>query len=134
MTYEEKKRFLRRYVDGKKQITSLLEDLEYWENIGTSTFAGENGGGSSRSGSKIETAAIKIVEIQAEIQSDINSITETREEVRNAVERLKTGKYKTVLYDVYIAGKTVDQVAGDRGCSPKKIYNMLHYAINMMDI
>lgn len=133
MNYDEKKEYLSQYVNEKRNIDAYLEDLEYWETVGTSMTAGE-ASGNKGAGSKVETAAMYIAMIKADIESDIKLSIEKRKEVRNAVERLKTGKYKTVLVDIYIAGKSRSDVANERGVSVKKINGMVRRALEQLDI
>lgn len=132
MTYDEKKEFLSQYVNEKRNIDAYLRDLEYWETVGTSMAAGDGSG--SGTGSKVETAATYIAMIKANIEEDIKQSMKKREEVRNAVERLKTSKYKTALVDVYIVGKSREDAANDRGVSVKKINGMIRRALEQLDI
>ena len=64
MTYEEKKEFLSGYIECKRQITALIQDWEYWLNVGTSMGASSGEGHGSGTGSKVEIAAVKIADIQ----------------------------------------------------------------------
>ena len=133
MNYDEKKEYLSQYVNEKRNIDAYLKDLEYWETVGTSMSIGE-GSGNRGTGRKVETAAMHIAMIKADIESDIKLSIEKRKEVRNAVERLKTGKYKTVLVDIYIAGKSRADVANERGVSVKKINGMVRRAVEQLYI
>lgn len=126
MTYEEKKEFLSGYIECKRQIAALIRDWEYWLNIGTSMGASSGEGHGGGTGSKVETAAVKIADIQREIEFNINDCDKLRKEVRNAVERLRTSKYKTALYDIYIAGISRDTAANERGISVGRLNAMLH--------
>lgn len=134
MTYDEKKEFLSQYVNEKRNIDAYLRDLEYWETVGTSMAAGDGSGSGKCSGSKVETAATYIAMIKANIEEDIKQSMQKREEVRNAIERLKTSKYKTALVDVYMAGKSRSEVANERGVSVKKINGMIRRALEQLDI
>lgn len=134
VTYEEKKEYLSQYVNEKRNIDSFIRDLEYWETIGESMAAGDGSGSGKSSCSKVETAATHIAMIKADIEKDIIMSKQKREEVRNAVERLRTSKYKTVLIDVYIAGKSRTDVANERGVSVKKINGMIRRALEQLDI
>lgn len=134
MTYEEKKEYLSQYVNEKRNIDAYLRDLEYWETVGTSMAAGAGSGSGKCSGSKVETAATYIAMIKANIDEDIKQSMQKREAVRNAVERLRTSKYKTVLIEVYISGKSRSDAANERGVSVKKINGMIRRAIEQLDI
>lgn len=134
MTYEEKKRYLSQYVNLKNIITALLADRAYWESIGESMSGGNGSGNGKSRSSKVETSAVNIARITAEIDMNIKVCAELRKDVRNAIERLGNGKNKTVLYDVYIAGKSRDQVANERGTTVKSINGMIYRALEKMDI
>lgn len=134
MTYEEKKEYLSQYLNEKRNIDSYIRDLEYWETIGESMAAGDGSGSGKSSGSKVETAATYIAMIKSNIEEDIRLSKQKREEVRNACERLRTSKYKTVLIEVYIAGKSRPEVANERGVSVKKINGMIRRALEQLDI
>ena len=134
MTYEEKKEFRSGYIEGKRRIAALLRDWKYWQDVGTSMGANSGEGHGSGAGSKVETAAVKIADIQREIEFNINDCDRLRKEVRNAVERLRTSKYKTALYDIYIAGISRDTAANERGISVGRLNSMIHRAIDQLDI
>ena len=122
------------YVNCKKQITALLEDRKYWETVGMSTTAGNGTGSGKAFGSKVETSSVNISQIMAEIDSNIKFCVETRKMVRNAIEHVRTGKYKTVLYDVFIAGKSIEDVANDRGSAVRRINGMIRRGLEQIDI
>ena len=82
----------------------------------------------------MESAAVHIAQIERQIDTDIKTCEETRENVRNALERFKTGKYKTILCDLYIDGKSRLQIANDRGMTIRAVNAMIHRAIDMIDI
>lgn len=134
MDYEAKKRFLCQYVEGKGEIAALKNDLEFWRGVGESTSAGFGSIGNHSGGSKVESAAVHIAQIERQIDVDIKTCEETRKYVRNALERFKTGKYKTILCDLYIDGKSRLQIANDRGMTIRAVNAMIHRAINMIDI
>lgn len=134
MTYEEKKEYLSQYVNEKRNIDAYLRDLEYWKTVGESMTAGDGSGGGTGTGSKVETAATNIAVIKGKIAEDIRLSAEKREEVKKAIERIKTGKYKTVVIDIYIAGKSRDDVANERGVTVKKINGMIRRALEQLDI
>ena len=134
MTYEEKKRYLSQYVCLKNIISALLSDRAYWQSVGVSMAAGGGSGNGKSSGSKVETSAVNIAKITAEIEAEIKECVEVRKNIRNAIERLGNGKYKTVLYDVYIDGKSRDQVANDRGTSVNNINTIIYRALEKMDM
>lgn len=134
MTYEEKKEFLSGYIECKKQIAALLRDREYWESVGMSTGASAGEGHGSGTGSKVETAAVKMADIERQIEEDIKSCAEHRKCVQNALQQLRISKYKTALYDVYIAGISRDDAANERGISVARLNAMIHRAIDQLDI
>lgn len=134
MDYEAKKRFLCQYVEGKGEIAALKNDLEFWRGVGESTSAGSGSIGNHSGGSKVESAAVHIAQIERQIDVDIKTCEETRKNVRNALERFKTGKYKTILCDLYIDGKSRLQIANDRGMTIRAVNAMIHRAIDMIDI
>ena len=82
----------------------------------------------------MESAAVHIAQIERQIDVDIKTCEETRKNVRNALERFKTGKYKTILCDLYIDGKSRLQIANDRGMTIRAVNAMIHRAIDMIDI
>ena len=133
MTIAEKRRFLYQYVNCKGQIEALLEDRAFWESVGTS-MTGGNGTGSGRSsGSKVETSYVNIDQIKDDIDNEIKSCVEKRRAVVNAIEQVRTGKYKTVLYMVFIAGNSIEDVAANRCCEERKISGMIRRGIEQID-
>ena len=134
MTHKDKRRFLYQYVNTKKIIKALLEDRDYWESVGTSMTAGQGSGSCKSSGSKVETSSVNISQIMADIGSNIKSCIDMRNSVVNAVEQVRTGKYKTVLYDVFIAGKTIEEVANERGSTVRRINGMIRRGLEQIEL
>lgn len=134
MTHKDKRRFLYQYVNTKKIIKALLEDRDYWESVGTSMTAGQGSGSGKSSGSKVETSSVNISQIMADIGSNIKSCIDMRNSVVNAVEQVRTGKYKTVLYDVFIAGKTIEEVANERGSTVRRINGMIRRGLEQIEL
>ena len=135
MTYEEKREYLYQYQDAKREMQAYMADLEFWRSVGESTSpSGGCGFGTSTSGSKVESASVHIADLERDMARDIQFCKEKQKEVRNALKRMRTGKYKALLCDIYIAGMSKLQAANERGMSVRSINNMHRRALSMLDI
>lgn len=133
MTYEEKREFLYQYQDAKREMQAYMTDLEFWRAVGESTSP-SGGCGTGTGGSKVESASVHIADLEREMELDIQSCKEKQKDVRNALKRMKTGKYKALLCDIYIVGMSKLQAANERGMSVRSINNMHRRALSMLDI
>lgn len=134
MTYEEKRDFLYQYRDAKREMQAYMADLEFWRSVGASMSAGGGCGSGSSGGSKVETASVHIADLEQEMLQGIQLCKERQKDVRNALKRMKTGKYKALLCDIYIAGMSKFQAANERGTTVRAINYMHRRALDKLDI
>lgn len=125
MTYEEKKRFLRQYLDCERRIKALLEEREKWEAIGTkitqNLSPAPSGGGTSN---KVERAGCELTQIDTEIGYEIKTACELRNMVKKAIEGVKSEQRRIILQMRYMSGMSFAEIAKTLKKSEKNIYSM----------
>lgn len=103
------KEYLRKVKKIDKLIENKIEEKMQWSAIATSTTAVINGDRVQSSGSKqkMADAVHRIKEIEAEINSYIDTLIDTKKEVISTIEKLPEKEYD-ILHKVYI-GKVVSR-------------------------
>lgn len=94
-----------------KLIQNKIIEKEQWKTIATSTTASSDGERVQSSGSqqKMADAVIRYVEIEKQIDSYIDSLIDTKQDVIKTIEMLPAIEYD-ILHKVYIQFKSLDDV------------------------
>lgn len=117
------------YVLRARRLDRLIEnkmaERAQWFAMATSTtapFAPETGVRVQTSGGKqnMENAIVRYIEIEREMDDAIKSLVEEKQQIIRTLEMLNTAEYD-VLHQLYIQGKTLQEVADKRGCSYSNI-------------
>lgn len=106
------KEYLQQVSKLDKMISNKLIEVAQWKAIATGTTASSEGERvkSSSSQQKMENAVCKYVTIQEEIDEYIDKLIDTKKDVISTIEQLPVAEYD-LLHQVYIQGKTLDDVA-----------------------
>ena len=83
---------------------------------------------------KIETSTEKIIEIEAEINSEIDKFLIIKTEVKAAINTVPSEKYRELLERRYIYGQKWEQIAIDMNYSCRNIWYMHGKALNLVII
>ena len=112
MTSQDKKRWLQRYRDIDDDIAMLLEERAVWMDRATKITPGVGGvgGGGSERGS-MESAAVKLAEISADIDRRLGEASAMRREIRECVRRVRDPRLRRLLRLHYFNGLTFEEVA-----------------------
>lgn len=116
------KEYLKEIARIEKMIENKKEEMERWRDIAlniTGNYAGERVQGSGNQ-QKMATAVINCVDLQREIEGHIVTLYRKRQEIIGVLEQLPLQDYD-LLYKIYVNGETLNDMAGERGCSYSNI-------------
>ena len=126
MTRQEKKNFLRKYThicDQIEQINNRIEEIRTAGEKITQSYS--DVGYSSRSDSKVERAAVKIPDLEAELRKK----TAEKERIDNAIRSLRSNQQELIKM-IYIDGISQNRVAQILHKTPNTIRNVVNHAID----
>ena len=126
MTRQEKKNFLRKYPNICDQIEHINNRLEEIRTAGEKiTQSYSDVGYSSGSDSKVERAAVKVPDLEADLKKKI----EEKNKIDNALQSLRSNQ-REVLKMVYFDGISQNRVAQILHKTPNTIRNVVNHAID----
>jgi DNA-directed RNA polymerase specialized sigma subunit len=101
------------------KCTSALTGMPRNPNHGTSTMA---------------DAITKIVDLQAEIKRDIDSLVDLKRGIVRAIKAVDNPEYQTLLELRYLCFKTWEQIAVDMGYNVRHVYRLHDEAVESLTI
>ena len=106
------KEYLQQVEKLDKLIENKLVEIQQWKAIATGTTAHSEGDRVQASGSqqKMADAVCRYVAIEEEIDRYIDKLVDIKQDVIRTIEQLPAIEYD-VLHQIYIQGKTLDDVA-----------------------
>ena len=126
MTRQEKKNFLKRYphiCDQIEQINNRIEEIRTAGEKITQSYS--DVGYSSSSESKVERAAVKIPDLEAELRKK----TAEKERIDNAIRSLRSNQQELVKM-IYIDGISQNRVAQLLHKTPNTIRTVVNRAVD----
>ena len=113
----EAKEFLKQVEKLDVRIANKLIEQRQWKDIALGITANMNGERvqSSGSKSKLMDAVIKCVDMEAEIDSLVDNLIDTKKEVIQTIERLDSATEYNVLHMRYIQFKDLQEIADHYG-------------------
>ena len=126
MTRQEKKNFLRKYphiCDQIEQINNRIEEIRTAGEKITQSYS--DVGYSSSSESKVERAAVKIPDLEAELKKKI----EEKNKIDNALLSLRSNQ-RELLKMIYIDGISQNRVAQILHKTPNTIRTVVNRAVD----
>ena len=126
MNRQEKKNFLRKYPNICDQIEKINNRLEEIRTAGEKiTQSYSDVGYSSGTDSKVERAAIKVPDLEA----DLRKKTAEKERIDNAIRSLRSNQQELIKM-IYIDGISQNRVAQILHKTPNTIRNVVNHAID----
>ena len=126
MTRQEKKNFLRKYPHICDQIEKINNRLEEIRTAGEKiTQSYSDVGYSSSSESKVERAAVKIPDLEAELRKK----TAEKERIDNAIRSLRSNQQELIKM-IYIDGISQNRVAQLLHKTPNTIRTVVNRAVD----
>ena len=126
MTRQEKKNFLRKYphiCDQIEQINNRIEEIRTAGEKITQSYS--DVGYSSSSESKVERAAVKIPDLEAELRKK----TAEKERIDNAIRSLRSNQQELIKM-IYIDGISQNRVAQILHKTPNTIRTVVNRAVD----
>lgn len=105
--------------DLATKVTNTLTDMPRNPNHATSTMADAIG---------------KIIDLQAEINRDIDSLVDLKREIVTAIKTVENTEYQTLLEKRYLCFATWEQIAVDMDYSIQHIYRLRDKALSKIFI
>ena len=136
MTYNEKKRYLERYIYSVRKVKRLQQEYTEWETIGTNITQklSQTGVRAGDNQSKVERCAIHLASIQDSILSEIQAAEYNRAEIELLLGNVKDLRHRELLEMKYIRGMSVQKIAFQRNKPEQDIYRQLRTALKKMEI
>lgn len=126
MTRQEKKNFLKRYPNISDQIDRINNRIEEIRTAGEKiTQSYSDVGYSSSSESKVERAAVKIPDLEAELRKK----TAEKERIDNAIRSLRSNQQELIKM-IYIDGISQNRVAQLLHKTPNTIRTVVNRAVD----
>lgn len=117
------------------RIESKLQQVESLRALAakaTTTYGAEPVSG-TRDVHKREEIICKIVDLQAEINSDIDSLVDLKRELREMIEAVPNVSYRTILELRYLNFRTWEEIAVAMGYTLRNLRYMRDKAIESLD-
>lgn len=120
------KEFLKQYRHMDKMIRRKREQLKDLRMMSESLGGFSEGERVQNSGShdKIASNVAKIVDLEAEILSDIDKMIEVKRNVMKTIDMVEEADLKEVLYMRYLEFKTWIDIAYEVGCSYQWVHEL----------
>lgn len=116
------KAFLSEIQKIEKQIKNKQAERMQWRDIALNITGRYDGERVTTSGDphRLANAVINSVDIEREIEGHIVTLYRKRQEIIGVLEQLPLQDYD-LLYKIYVNGETLNDMAGERGCSYSNI-------------
>lgn len=88
----------------------------------------------NRGHSKLESTAVKIIDMENEINDDIDKLVDLKKEMYSVINRLKKSKHKTVLEQRYLCFREWDDIAVSMHYNKRYIYKLRDQALDALEI
>lgn len=113
-----KKAQIEEYRDFAERITPVLSDMPK---------------GISR-GSRVADAAVKIADLQIELQDDIVDLIELKGDIASAIREVKNPEAEVLLELRYMAFKNWREIAEEMGYQMRNVFNIHQKALKMIKV
>lgn len=136
MTYKEKKERLEAYTQAMHRISGLQKELESWRTIATNITQKISPVivNTNEVSSKVERCAIKCVEIQRLIESEIEQAEYERTMAKIIIDSIKDSRKRELLTLRYINDVSVRKIAILYDADENSIYKQIRRTIARIDL
>ena len=101
------------------KCTSTITGMPRTPNSGTSTMA---------------DVITKIIDLEAEINSDIDTLVDLKQSIMRIIKRVSNPEYQTLLELRYLCFKTWEEIAVKMNCSIDNVFKMRNKALKIFEI
>ena len=135
MTAQDKKAALRRYREAESEIDSLLRERERWQARAlriTPCLSGmPRAGGNGRA---LESAAVQVASIEAEIDRAVAVAQAERARIRAAIDRVQDSRMRDVLRYHYLDGMVFEAIAERMHYSIRRVYSLHGFGLEALEL
>lgn len=119
-----------------RRIDSKLEQLSALRGLATKTTSvmSDDVVSHTRNVHSMQDVIAKIVDMQAEINSDIDRLVDLKSEIMHTIKTVKNPEHQTLLELRYLCFKSWEDVAEDMGYNIRHIYRLHDEAVEQVDI
>ena len=114
----------------QKELQARYRKMEELRSMAEKTTASFSLTPSAPSGasSRVESYAIRIVEMQEDMEECVNQLWEVQRKVQQMIDLASDPLQKAVLIDYHLNGKTCAKVADDIGYSERQVWRIMSAA------
>ena len=87
----------------------------------------------NRSGSRIEDAIIKIIDLEDEINKDIDRLVDLKTDITHLIKNLDSHEYQIILEQRYLCFKSWEQISVDLGYSIQHTFRLHDAALTELE-
>ena len=108
------------------RIKSKLQQIESLNELATSCTVvySDMPRNPNHGGSKVETAVIKIIEVEESLKRDVDNLVELKKEIMATIHAVSDVELQTLLEKRYLCLMSWEQIAAENGCSVRNIHMM----------
>lgn len=119
-----------------QRINSKLEQVSSLSELATkvTTTFSDMPKNPNHATSKMADSIIKIIDLQAEINHDIDCLVDLKREIVKIIKAVENTEYQTLLEKRYLCFETWEQIAVDMGYSIQHIYRLRDKALEKIFI
>lgn len=118
--YFERARYIDRRIDSKIEQVESLRELA----ARATAILSDSPHSPSPDRQPIETILVKIFELEAEINADIDMLVDLKREMVSVINAVPNPEHQTLLELRYLCLKSWKEIAEDMNYCPRNIYNL----------
>lgn len=129
------KEYLRQAYRIDQRINSKLEQIAALHDLATKATVtySDMPKSPNRSGSKIEDAITKIMDLEDEINRDIDKLVDLKTDITHLIKNLDSHEHQIILEQRYLCFKSWEQIAVDMGYSIQHIFRLHDAALTELE-
>ena len=122
-----------RYLDAR--INSKIKQIEQLNSLATSATSALSGmpHNPNKATSKMANIVDKIVDLQAEINHDIDTLVELKRDIGNLIKALPNADHQTILEKRYLCFQSWEQIAVDLSVSMQHAFRLHDSALKKVE-
>ena len=130
------KEFLQQIRSADRLIDSKLKQLEYLrdETTRTSSMISDMPRSDSPNLQRMESTIVKLLDLEAEINADIDRLVDMKRIARDAINALSNADHRLVLELRYLCYKTWPWIADELGFSISNVYRLHDNALKNIQL
>lgn len=134
MTNQDKKAYLRRYLDAQREVDRLCEELARLRALSTKitpTMSDLPGG---HGGDRLQAAVDMITELENQVNAKIDEWRDLRDQIVASINTVDDYRLRSILLDRYVSGKRWEQIAVDAHLEYRWVLRLHNKALQRLTI